>query len=115
MAKVIDMTGKNAFKMRRFERLVEENLYHSDHDVLTLWQALAKESIKKYPGVPDPGVLNVVLPSKVGQSDLDNISQNIQQYMQDYIDQVKTVMLDMLSDIIVLQKEVAEKRIEELK
>jgi len=114
MADVINMMDKDAFKLRKFERLVEEKLHHSDKSVLQVWQALAKESIKKYPGVPDPSALSVMLPVHVSEENLSVISQDIQQYMQQYIDQVKGVMLEMLSDIIILQKEVAEKRVEQM-
>ncbi len=114
MNKVIDMPDSKAWKMRRFEKLIEKSLSHSNQNVLNLWQEMVKTMIKKYPGVPVPSSLNVLLPKQASQKDMDETSRHIQEYIQNYIDQVKTTMLDMLSDIIVLQKEVAEKRVEDI-
>ena len=112
MAKIIDMTAKDAFKMRKFERIVEERLTHPDEDILLLWKSMAKESIRKYSGAPRPGVLDIFLPEETKKEDMDRIAQDVQNYMQSYVDNVKEMMLDMLGDMVILQKELAERRID---
>ena len=112
MAKVIDIMNHKNFKKCKLDRLIEKSLYHDDENVLEIWQTLVKEYINKYPGVPSPsGTLNLVVPIETEQALLDIIAADIEQYIQEYVSDVKRMMLNMLGDIILLQREVAEKRV----
>ncbi|MCY4176970.1 MAG: hypothetical protein OXD32_00535 [Endozoicomonadaceae bacterium] len=113
MADIIDITKNKKFKARKFEQLIEKKLHHSDPVVLHIWQKMAKDCIKKYPGVPDPGIFNIDIPQQPTQQDLDEMAEYIQGYLQEYISKVKSVMLSMLGDMIVLQKGAAEKIVAE--
>lgn len=113
MADIIDITKNEKFKARKFEQLIEKKLSHSNPVVLQIWQAMAKECIKKYPGIPDPGIFNIEIPKQPTQQDLDDMASYMQQYLQKYVCQVKQMMLKMLGDMIILQKGAAEKIVAE--
>lgn len=110
MADIIDLSNIKEFKLRELEKILERNMTHNDADVLALWKKFAKESFRKYPGAPNPSKnqLSLEFPACVSEKQRDNIVISIKAFLGDYQDDVQNVMLKMLGDIILLQKNVAE-------
>jgi hypothetical protein len=115
LAEIIDLSNIREYKIRKLERIFEEEMKHPSEKVLKIWKKLAKESVRKYPGAPSPTAkeLNFKLPASVTQQEANKISETISGFIINYQNDVQKVMMQMLEEIIILQKEVAEKRAKE--
>jgi len=115
MADIIDLTDVKEFRIRGLERLLEEGMKHPDENVLALWTELVKESLRKYPGPPTPtqSQISIEFPECVSQKEIERIVVPIKEFIASYKNDVQEIMQNMLTDIALLQKEVAEKRCSE--
>lgn len=115
MAEIIDLTNLREFRVRELERVVAQGLQHPDDKVLSLWKEMAVAAVRKYPGPPDPTQpqLNFNLPGSMSESETDNIRASVQDFFKNYQNDVQNQTMEMLRDICLLQKEVAECRANE--
>ncbi|MBE8215015.1 MAG: hypothetical protein HAW62_01595 [Endozoicomonadaceae bacterium] len=111
MSNIIDLQATRQFKIRQFDHFIEENLYHPNPLIEAIWKNLSRETMKKYPGIPQPGPLELQLKNKLSIQDQDILSQNISDYIENYIQKIRKIMLEMMSDIILLQREIAEQHV----
>jgi hypothetical protein len=113
VAEIIDLTNFREFRVRELERIVAEGLKHPDERVLSLWKEMAVAAVRKYPGPPSATQpqLNFNLPGSVSESETNNIREAVQEFFKNYHSDVQNQMMEMLKDICLLQKEVAECRV----
>jgi hypothetical protein len=115
MAEIIDLTSRQEFRVRELERVVVEGLKHPNEEVLSLWKEMAVAAVRKYPGPPNPTQpqLNFTLPGSVSAAETDNIRKEVKEFFKNYQNDVQNQMTEILKDIFLLQKEVAECRANE--
>ena len=115
MAEIIDLTSTREFRVRELERVVEEGLKHPNDEVLSLWKEMAINAVRKYPGPPNPThpQLNFTLPRSVSEAETDHIRKAVQEFFKNYQNDVQNQMTEILKDLFLLQKEVAECRVRE--
>ncbi len=112
MPKIIHLHETKQFQSKQYNHFIDDNLHHSDPDVQSLWRNLSKSTMEKYPGIPEPALLELKLNKTLTPQDEALLSENVTEYLHDYIEQVRYIMLEMISDIILLQRDIAEQQIE---
>ena len=81
---------------------------HSNPEVLKLWKEKAKAILEKYPDSPGAAALQLEIPAQLNEEEIESISVSINAYRELCEKGTRKVMLTMLSEIFVLQRELAE-------
>ena len=96
---------------RLLEKHIEETISsHPDQNVAKRWNELAQASLKKYPGPPMPSqtVLDLDMLSRLSDDERDEVVVTVQAYLESYFEDVRLQLIKMHSDMLRLQKTVAE-------
>ncbi|MDC9575649.1 MULTISPECIES: hypothetical protein [unclassified Pseudoalteromonas] len=113
MAKVIELGSVKEFRLRKMEEELD-GLEHPDPKIREEWLKMAKAAYRKYPGPPAPSMPNLSFPLPASVSEDETVI--MQKKVQEFIERIKSDFmgqhLEMLRDIILLQKELAELRSE---
>ena len=103
-------TGETV-QARLLEKHIEKTISsHPNPQVAQRWNELAQVSLKKYPGPPTPSqsVLDLDMLSALGDNERDEVVKVVQVYLESYFDDVRLQLIQMHSDMLRLQKSVAE-------
>ncbi len=103
-------TGET-IQARLLEKHIEKTISsHPDKDVAKRWNELAQASLKKYPGPPMPSqpVLDLDMLSGLTDEQRDAVVDAAQSYLEGYFEDVRQQLIRMHSDMLRLQKKVAE-------
>ncbi len=103
-------TGETA-QARLLEKHIQKTISsHPDKNVAKRWNELAQVSLKKYPGPPIPSqsVLDLDMLSRLNDEERDEVVDVVQAYLESYFEDVRQQLIKMHSDMLRLQKSVAE-------
>jgi len=103
-------TGETA-QARLLEKHVQKTISgHPDQKVAKRWNEMAQASLKKYPGPPMPSrsVLDLDMLSRLTDEERDEVVDAVQSYLESYFEDVRQQLIKMHSDMLRLQKTVAE-------
>lgn len=82
MSNVIDLTDLYEYKLRKLEETIVDGLSHPDPEVLKIWTEMARDTIRKFPGGPEPSKSSIAMTPK----DLEPIILNEQVGVWAYVD-----------------------------
>ncbi len=103
-------TGESV-QARLLEKHVQKTISgHPNQAVAKRWNEMAQASLKKYPGPPDPSqpVLELNMLAHLSDEERDEVVDAVQAYLESYFDDVRQQLINMHSDLLRLQKTVAE-------
>jgi len=103
-------TGETA-QARLLEKHIRKTISsHPDQKVARRWNELAQASLKKYPGPPMPSqsVLDLDMLSRLSDEEREEVVDAVQGYLESYFEDVRQQLIKMHSDMLRLQKTVAE-------
>jgi len=86
---------------------------HPDQRVADRWAELARETAHKFPGPPSPSHSEINLDSVAGLSDEEKkqILDEVEHFISCYFDDVRTQLMAVHSELLKLQKTIAEHEI----
>ncbi|MEE9335792.1 MAG: hypothetical protein V3U65_17000 [Granulosicoccaceae bacterium] len=103
-------TGET-IQARLLEKHIEKTISsHPDQNVAKRWNELAQASLKKYPGPPMPSqaVLDLDMLTRLTDEEREAVVDAAQGYLESYFEDVRQQLIKMHSDMLRLQKTVAE-------
>ncbi len=98
-------------RARLLERWITETIArHPNHAVAARWTELARETARRYPGAPLPSKheINLDVLENISAADRQLILAELQSFMLSYFDDVNRQLMDVHTDLLSLQKRVAE-------
>lgn len=86
---------------------------HPDQRVAERWAELARETARKFPGPPSPSRSEINLDSISGLSDEEKVQvmNEVEHFISCYFDDVRTQLMSVHSELLKLQKTIAEHEI----
>lgn len=110
MSNIINITSLEVFKAKQNEKIIDEMLFHPNPDVLKLWKAMVKDTIKKFPANPEPSVptLSLSFPKSVSIAEKEEIIKKISSFLISYKEDVARQNFEVIKSMALLQKELAE-------
>jgi len=83
---------------------------HPDEEVAQRWLEMAKDTARKFPGPPTPTQTEIDLSHIDSMSDEDksNVLNEVERFMSGYFDDVRQQLMQVHTELLTLQKTVAE-------
>jgi hypothetical protein len=110
MSNIIDITSLDGFKANQNEKIIDRELFHPNPEVLKLWKAMVKNTLKKFPSSPEPSVpaLDLSFSENVSVAEQEEIVKKISIFLASYKEDVARQNFEAIKAIALLQKEIAE-------
>ncbi len=110
MAEIINFPNTPEAKVRELEKILTEKMYHPNSKVLESWKEMAKLSLRKHSGSPNPSKssLSLNFPPCVSELEANEVASTVKEFIESYAKDVEKEFLEMFKEIIILQKTVAE-------
>ena len=110
MSNIIDITSLDGFKANQNEKIIDRELFHPNPEVLKLWKAMVKNTLKKFPFSPEPSVpaLDLSFSENVSVAEQEEIVKKISIFLASYKEDVARQNFEAIKAIALLQKEIAE-------
>ncbi len=103
---------------RLLEQLVTQAIAcHPDAEVAEAWASMARESISRYasPPLPTHPILDLDQVSGLGPAQQKQLQAITQEWLANYLNDVRNQLMDVHRDFLSLQKRVAELEVAELR
>lgn len=96
---------------RLLEQWITETIaQHPDAYVASRWAEMARETARKFPGPPAPSKteLNISELDSLTDKDRERVIAEVDLYVGSYFDDVRQLLMQVHSELLTLQKRVAE-------